>query len=146
MKIILIQNFKSLGKAGDIKEVSEGYARNFLFPKKLAEIATPEAMAEIGERKAKEKVEEETRLRKLCELAERLNGQTIALKSKEKKGKLFGSITPKKIIEELEKKDLAVEEKSIIIKEAIKKTGRYDIRIILEKNIEAKIELIVTGE
>ncbi|MDQ1284040.1 MAG: large subunit ribosomal protein [Patescibacteria group bacterium] len=146
MKIILLQDIKSLGKQNDIKDVSEGYARNFLLPKKLAAIATEEAVKIAETKKEEEKAAGKAKLEKLRELAEKLKNKRIVLKKREKKGKLFGSITAKDIASELEKENLAVPEKSIIIKEAIKKTGEYEIRITLAPEVEAKIKLEVTGE
>ncbi|OGI29502.1 MAG: 50S ribosomal protein L9 [Candidatus Moranbacteria bacterium RIFOXYA12_FULL_44_15] len=146
MKIILLQNINSLGKAGDVKDVSEGYARNFLLPKKLAAVATEEAIRETEAKKSAEKAIENTQLEKLRQLAKKLKDHKIILKSRAKGKKLFGSITVKNIIAEMEKADLAVSEKSIIIKEAIKKTGEYEIKIVLAPGIETKIKLEVTGE
>jgi large subunit ribosomal protein L9 len=146
MKVILLQNIKSLGKAGDIKEISDGYARNFLLPKKLAAIATPEMIQFAEEKKTEEKLAEVANLTKLRELAGKLKGQKITMKSKEKGGKLFGSITAKTIAAELQKENLAIEEKSIILDEAIKKTGEYEIKIILAPNVETAVKLEIIGE
>lgn len=146
MKIILLQDIKSLGKAGDIKNVSDGYARNFLLPKKLARLATEANVAEAETKRAQEKAAQEANLNNLQELAGKLNGKKIIIKSKEKGGKLFGSITAKDITQELAGENLAIPEKSIILDEAIKKTGSYRIKVKLADDIEADVQLEIAGE
>lgn len=146
MKVILTKDVKNLGRAGDVKDVAEGYARNFLIPKKLAEIATAEGVKEVEAKKASEQAKAEMEADKLRELAAKVKGKKIILKSKEKNGKLFGSITAKDIADELQRENLAVSTDCIIMKEALKKTGTYEIRIALSKDIESKIILEVSGE
>jgi large subunit ribosomal protein L9 len=146
MKVILLQDVKSLGKRGDVKDVAEGYARNFLFPKKMAEVATPEAVKSVEVRKAQEKAETEAHLEEMRKIAGALKEKTIVLKSKEKNGKLFGSITARDILHELKKENLEVEEKNIILKNPIKKIGAYEVEIELAEKIGTKIRLEVQGE
>ena len=146
MKIILLQNVKKLGRVGDIKEVAEGYARNLLFPKKLAEPATAEGVKNVEMRKAEERATEEAEKKRLLELATKLKNRKISLRMKAKDGKLFGSISAKNIAVELEKEDLAVPENCIILKEVLKKIGTYSVGIRLAKNIDTKIELEVSEE
>jgi large subunit ribosomal protein L9 len=146
MKIILLQDVKTLGKKGDVKDVSEGYARNFLISKKLAQIATEGAVKNVEAKKAQKNAFEKANLEKLRELAEKLKDRRIVLESREKKGKLFGSILAKDIALELKKENLEISEKSIILKETIKKIGEYKIEIRLEKDIKSQIILEVRGE
>ena len=146
MKVILLQNIKSLGQVGDIKDVADGYARNFLIPEKMAEVATEEAVKRAEAKKFQEKSQKEAEIDGLKTLAERISGKKIILKSKEKGGKLFGSITAKDIALALKKEGLEVSEKSIIIKKAIKKVGRYKIEISLDNGIQSKINLAVESE
>ncbi len=146
MKVILLQDIKSLGKKGDVKEVAEGYARNFLFPKKLAEIATQEGIKKSVETKEKERLEGEANREKIRELAVALKEKVVVLKSKEKGGKLFGSITAKDILRELQKEKFEVKEKNIILKSPIKKTGTYEINLEFEEKVGTKIQLVVQGE
>ena len=145
MKIILLENIKALGKKGDVKEVAEGYARNFLLPKNLAEFATEESIKKVELKKEKDQASEEAKLKELKDLAEKLKKQSVVISTKEKDGKLFGSITAKKIAKELEKEGLKVSENSIILKEAIKKTGDFEIQIKLAENLETKIKLEIKG-
>lgn len=145
MKVLLIQNVKNLGKKNEIKDVSEGYARNFLIPKKLAQAATEGAIRNVEILKAKEREEEAANLEKWKELAKKLENREIKLEAKEKGGKLFGSITAKNITQALENSGFDILEKSIIMKEAIRKTGEYKIEIKLAQNISARINLKVEG-
>lgn len=145
MKIILLQDVKSLGKKGEVKEVAEGYARNFLFAKNLAQIATPNAIKMVEAKNEKEKaqkIEEEKRLLALCE---KLKNKEIVILVKERKGKLFGSITAKQIVAELAKENLEILEKCIIMKSNIKKIGNYEVGIELSEKIKTEIKLEVKG-
>ena len=139
MQVILIENVKSLGKKGELKEVSEGYARNFLIPKKIAEIATEEAIEELKKNqdalKTKERQEEEM----LRKQASEIQGKKILIKAKAEKGKLFGSIGAREIVSELRKQGFDIQEKSITLKGIIKNTGEKEIFIDFGKNIKTKI-------
>lgn len=146
MKIILLEDLKTLGKKGDVKDVAEGYARNFLFPKKIAKLATEENIEENEQRKIQEKSGEEAKKGELKALAEKIKNKKIIIKSKEKNGKLFGSISAKDIAEALKKEGLSVLDKDIIINEVIKKTGEYEITVVLSPEIKTVIKLEVAGE
>ena len=146
MKIILTKDVKTLGKKGDIKEVADGYARNFLFPQKLAQAATEAAMKNVEVLKTKEKLEEQAHLEKLRKAADNLEGKEIILKAKEKGGKLFGSIAPKDIAKALKKEGFDILEKNIIIKEAIKKIGEHEVEVELTPGVKAKIKLVIQEE
>jgi large subunit ribosomal protein L9 len=145
MKIILLADIKTQGKKGDIKDVSEGYARNFLFPKKMAEAATGENIKNIEMKKIQERALEMAENQKNRELAEVLKNTKITIFAKEKGGKLFGSITVKQIIEELGKKELNILPESVIIKKAIKTIGEHEVEINLSRGISVKIKLEVKG-
>lgn len=146
MKIILLQAVKALGKKGDLKDVSEGYARNFLFPKGLAKTASEGAVREVQFEKEEEGRRLQLEAAMLQELAKKIKSHKISIRSKEKRGKLFGSIAKKQIASELRKKDLEVPEKCIIMEEAIKQTGKYEIEIRLSAQIKTKIEVEIVGE
>jgi len=145
MKIILLQEVKSLGKKGDIKEVSDGYARNFLLPKKLAAFATPEAIKKAEIDKIKQAQTKQDELEKYRQLAEKLKNLEITIAAKEKDGKLFGSVSAKEIAKELKNKNFDITEKSIKIDEAIKKIGNYKIKIELDHQIAVEIKIKVEG-
>jgi large subunit ribosomal protein L9 len=143
MKIILLAEVRNLGKRGELKEVSGGYAQNFLFPRKLAEIATPEAIEKIrlDHKVAQEKeMELEENFRKI---ASEIQKQKIILKAKAEKGKLFGRVGPKEISNELKRQNFDISEKSIILKEPIKSIGEKEITIDFGKNIKTKLIIFI---
>src|SRR3990167_5168862 len=98
MKVLLLKNVEDLGHQGEIKMVSAGYARNFLIPRGLADIATQELIDQIERRQKKREFQAEADLKQTEELAERLNGQTLEIKARaSEQGRLYASITPAKI-------------------------------------------------
>ena len=143
MKIILLQDVKSLGKRGEVKEVAEGYARNFLFAKKLAQIATPSTIKMAEERIEKERVQKKEEEKKIFALGEKLKNKEIVILAIDRKGKLFGSITAKQIVAELAKEDLEILEKSVMMKSNIKKVGEYEVDIELSEKLKVNIKIIV---
>jgi len=145
MKIVLLADIKNIGKVGDIKEVADGFARNFLFPKKLAEMATDSAIkkAELVKQKQSEIAKKD--LEATQDLASQLDGKEVVINAKAKDGKLFGSITAKNIVKELKTEKFEIKENSIIL-EPIKELGEYDFKIELEHGIEVSLRLIVKEE
>ncbi|MFH0969612.1 MAG: 50S ribosomal protein L9 [Patescibacteria group bacterium] len=141
MKIILLSDAKNLGRKGELKDVAEGYAMNFLLPKKLAEIATPEAIQRLKKEQEtiqqKNKNEEE----RLMKAAFNIQNKKIIIKAKAEKGKLFGSITTKDIANEIKNQDFEISEKNIILKEPIKSIGERKITIDFGKNIKTEVAL-----
>ena len=98
MKVILTQDVKSLGKKGELVNASDGYARNFLFPRKLAVEANAQAMNELKNRESAEKYRLETELKNAKEVAAKINGKTVKLTAKAGQGgKIFGSVTAKEV-------------------------------------------------
>ena len=146
MKIVLLNDVKGLGKSGEIKDVSEGYARNFLLPKNLARVGSEGAIKAANLEKEVELARQNEEKKVAREMAKKIGSEQIIIKTKAKAGKLFGSITKKQIIDELRKKNLEVPEKCVIMKEAIKKTGVYEIEIRLSGESRAKVKLEVSGE
>ena len=143
MKVILLQDIKSLGKRGDVKEVAEGYARNFLFVKKLAEIATNSGVKKVEAIKKKQVELQQMDLEKTQELASQLEGKAITINVKEKDGKLFGSVQAKDLLKELKKEDIIISEKSIVLDSPIKELGEYEVRVELDHGIESSIMVLV---
>jgi len=147
MKIVLTQDVKSLGKKGELVNVAEGYARNYLFPRKLAMEANAQAMAELKNREnaAKHKIAEETAAAR--QAAALLEGQTVRLVAKAgSQGRLFGSVTAKEVAEQLHKNlGVEVDRRKITI-EDIKNYGTYPAEIKLYSGISAKFYVLVTGE
>ena len=143
MKIILTKNVDNLGKIGDIKVVADGYARNFLLPKELAQTATAENVILVEKQKAKQREEEKKLTESYRKMAQSLDKAKINIQVKEKDGKLFGSVGSKDIAKAILDKYFEIPEKSIILKEPIKKIGEYSVKIILPGNISTDIKVIV---
>lgn len=147
MRVILLQDIEKLGKKYDLKEVADGYARNFLIPKGLAQKATPQALKWLETQKeiAEKKAEEE--LKKFQELASRLDGLEVifALRVGDSQ-QLFESVTSQKISEKLKEMGFDVKKSQIALEKPIKELGEFPVKIQLEHNLEAEIKVIVTEQ
>lgn len=139
MRIILLENIKNLGKKDEVKEVAEGYAINFLFPKRLAAIATPEEIDKLKERQKKIEKERKIEEEKLKKIANEIRNKKITITAKTEKEKLFGSIGKKEICKELKNLNFNISEQSILLEDPIKTTGEKEITIDFGKNIKTKI-------
>jgi len=149
MKVILLKDVKNLGKAWDIKEVSDGYARNFLFPNNLAQVATPDLIKKSETQKADLVKKAEADLEKAEALASELDDFVIKIKAKANEdGKLFGSINPEMIREALinEKVNIGGIQSKDISTENIKEIGEHKVTINLPHGLEAVIVVIVEKE
>lgn len=137
MKVILLQDIKGSGKRDDIINVSDGYARNFLFPKKLAVEATPGAQKEIERKRAAEAAREAERRANAEEKAKQLKGKTINLAVKcGEKGRLYGSITTAEIAEQLKKQHgIEVDKKKIDLTDPIRNVGDTTVSVWLYSGI-----------
>ena len=145
MKVILIQDVKSLGKKGEMVNVSDGYARNFLLPRKLAVEANAQAMTELRlrEQAAKHKIEVETKAAR--DAAALLEGKTVHISAKAgASGKLFGSVTSKEVAEAVKTQFGVEADRRKISMEDIKAFGTYEAEIKLYTGISAKIYVQVT--
>ena len=143
MKVILLQDVKGSGKKNDVIEVSDGYARNCLFKKKLAVEATSNAVN--GQKKAAEfhKAEE---VKKWKDVAASLNGKEITCYVKcGENGKFFGSVTSKEIADNLVGLGYDVDKRKVILKDAIKSAGVYPVEIKFLPDVTAKIKVKVAG-
>jgi large subunit ribosomal protein L9 len=147
MKVIFVKNINGIGKIGDIKEVKDGFARNFLLPQKIVRQATDETIEEIAadnERKVKNKVKA---VKKYHELAKKINNLKLIIQVKaDDKKKLFGSVNGLAISEELKKRHYDIEPKFIKLEEPIKSLGYYDIDLDFGAGVTAKLGLTVTRE
>ncbi len=145
MKVIFIQDVRGVAKRYDIKDVSDGYARNFLFANKLAEIATPAAIKQLESMKAEHEKEDKEAYRHLEELAQKIAATKIqfALKA-DKSGVVFGSVNKESILKALrEHKLISAERVDIDLKYPIKELGEYVVPIDLKKGITAKLGVVV---
>ena len=146
MKVILTQDVKSLGKKGELVNASDGYARNFLFPRKLAVEANAQAMNELKNRESAEKYRLETELKNAKEVAAKINGKTVKLTAKAgQSGKIFGSVTAKEIAQEIKKQyGFDIDKRKIHLDTDIKAFGGYHIEVKLYNGITAKLAVSVT--
>ena len=147
MKVLLIRNVEKVGSRGEIVEVSEGYARNFLLPRKLAAMATEGVREYAGRlRKAEEKRRGEEEA-KLDELAGRLEGAACSVgRRAHEDGKLFGSVTAADIADALSAQGLEVERKSVLLPEPIKTVGVFPVTVKPGASREATVKVSVVRE
>jgi len=148
VKVVFLEDVPNVAETGEMKEVADGYARNFLLPKKLAVLADSKAALLVEaqlKKKARLQAETEAEMR---ELARQLEGQEIVLKARAgARDRLYGSITNADIAEELENSaGLVVDKRKIELDESIHELGSYEIGIRLTKDIIPKIKLTVVGE
>jgi large subunit ribosomal protein L9 len=147
MKVILNQDVIGLGEEGDIKEVADGYARNFLLPKKLAVPHTREFLVALEHKRASIDKRKEGKRLEAASLKERLEAEEIRFSMPAgENGKLFGSVNNTNVAVELEKKGFSIEKKRIEIPDhTIRSVGIYKIRIRLYDKEEATMKLVVEG-
>ncbi|MGC8705600.1 MAG: 50S ribosomal protein L9 [Desulfurella sp.] len=144
MRVVLLEDIENLGLAGDVLDVKDGYARNFLFPRKLALKATKENVKLIEEKRNSIIKRAQKRLQLEQAKKEQLDGLTIELKAKTGEGgKLFGSIGTNDIYTALKEKQIEIDKKSIRLEDPIKQIGEYEVTISLYRDIKAKIKVIV---
>ncbi len=148
MKVLLLQDVKGVGDAGQIKEVAEGYARNYLIPKKLATAATPAALKEHEQRQAAERKRQAAVDNEMRGLGKKISETAVTVRSKVGEGgKLYGSITTGDVAEALEKQlGQAVDRRKIEIEEPIRHIGEYKVPVKLSKNVSSTVTVIVEGE
>lgn len=146
MKVVFIRNVVNVGKAGDIKEVSDGFARNFLIPQGLAEQATPMALQNAVTKAKERDLQTQRELENAQKTAEQLEGREIVISSKAQNGKLFGSISAQNIASKLKEDGIAVQEGDIVVEKPIKEVGEHMIKLRLRHGIEAEIKVIVEAK
>lgn len=147
MKVILIKNVPNLGKAGEVKQVSDGYARNYLFPNKLVKIASELTVREMEQKKNSQLKAVENRAKKFKAIAKKINNIKIIVKAKaDEKKTLFGSINAEKIADELGSRNYKIESKYVKLEQPIKSLGYYDVLIDFGAGVTAKVGLTVTRE
>jgi large subunit ribosomal protein L9 len=144
MRVIFLQDVQRVGKRHDIKNVSDGYAANFLLPRKLAVSATPSAIAELERRKKEVVVQKEIQEDLLIKNLEEIKGKVVTIKEKaDAKGHLFASVHKKEIIEAMKTEHHAdISEEFIILEKPIKAVGEFEIPIVV-KNKKSSFKLIV---
>lgn len=147
MKVILLHEVKSLGKKGDLVSVSDGYARNFLFPKKLAKEANAQAMNEYKNAEDSKNYKIATQKAQANHHKSQLDGKTITMKAKGSGEKLFGSITAKDIASAIKQEfEISVDKRKVVLNKDIKSFGKYTAEVKLYTGISAKINIEVVEE
>lgn len=147
MKVILTQDVKSLGKKGELVNTSDGYARNYLFPRKLAVEANSQAMTELKNREDSKKHKIAVETEEAKKAASLINGKTIQLTAKAGKGgKLFGSVTAKEIAAAMKKEFNIDTDKRKISVDDIKAFGTYKATVKLYQGVSADFSVMVTEE
>ena len=148
MKVILLEDVKSLGKKGDVCEVSDGYARNFIIPRKKGLEATSENLNDLKLKKANEEKIAKENLENAKALAGSLAEKNITLKVKVGEGgKLFGAISSREIAAAvLEQTGLDVDKKKIVLAEPIKTLGKHEIKVKLHRDVTANLTVNVVEE
>ena len=147
MKVILIKEVENLGGIGDVKEVADGYARNFLIPGGYVEIATKSAVEQAEKIKAKKEMFAKEDLKDAEKIAQKPEGVSVVIKAKaDDSGKLYASIKTGEISKELGKKGFEINKNKIVIEEPIKEAGDYEVIINLEHGLETRIGVVVESD
>ncbi len=140
MKVILLADVKGTGKKGDIKEVSDGYARNFLFKKNLAKEADSVSVNNLKMQNEAAAFHKQEEINRNTELAKQMNLAEVTVKVKcGEKGRIFGSVTSQEIADGLAAIGYEIDKKKIIVKDPIKNLGIYRVDVKLMPNISTKI-------
>jgi len=147
MKVILQKDIPSLGDAGDIKEVAEGYARNYLLPKKLVIVANESSKKAIDHQMKLIKIKKDKRKKTSEQLAASMSNIEITIPAQVgEEGKLFGSITSMDIAKELKAKGFDIDKRKILLDSPIKSEGEFKVAIKLEEGLSATVKVIVVKE
>lgn len=148
MKVILLQDIKSVGKKDDIINANDGYARNFLFPKNLALEATKDNLLKLQAKKDSKKHKKNLEIEEFKKQADKIKDITLEIKVKAgANGKIFGGVTSKEISEELKKQyKMEIDKKKIILKETIKNIGRFSVDIKFGDGVSTNLTLDIKPE
>ena len=148
MKVILLDNIKGVGKKDEIINASDGYARNYLFPKKLAVEATKENLGKLESKNEANKFKKQNEKNDAIEVANKLKELVLTIKVKAgENGKIYGGVTSKEISENLkEQYKIEIDKKKIEVKETIKNIGRFTINIKLYEGVNAKLTVNIIAE
>ena len=146
MKVIFLQDVPNVARAGEIKEVADGYGRNFLIPRNLALLASPSVISMAKMQRRIEEQKQDTDTAKLVEIAEQIEGKEVSLQARAgSKERLYGAITASDIASELESTTgIVVDKRKIELGEPIRQIGSYEVPIRLTKDIIPKIKVTVT--
>lgn len=147
MKVIFLKDVKGTGKKGEIKEISDGYARNFLFPKKLAVVASEGNLNTLNEQQKKQEEQEAEKLHIANELKGKLEAITLPFTTKVgKEGKVFGSVTSKQISEQLRSQGIDIDKKQVLLSDPIRLVGTTPVAVKVHPKVTATVRVSVTEE
>lgn len=146
MRVIFLQDVQNLGKKFEIKEVADGYARNFLLPKKLAVFATFQEIEKIKQQQRIEIFRNKKRTKEKIKMAKILENLKIVFQEKATiDGKLYGSVNKEKIAEKLKEKNLEISVDKIDLFQPLKTVGDYEVKINLSPEIQTKIKVSINS-
>jgi len=147
MKVILMTDVPALGQRGETRDVANGYARNFLLPRKLAVPATPANLKNVEHLKRQRAREEDRALELAKATAGRIEGLTLAVTARASDdGRLYGSVSPQDVVEFLEKHEVSVEKRRVVMDEPIKAVGDYKVPVRLHGDVTAALTVTVKAE
>ena len=147
MKVILMTDVPALGQRGETRDVANGYARNFLLPRKLAVPATPANLKNVEHLKRQRAREEERALETAKATAERIEGLTLAVTARASEdGRLYGSVSAQDVVEFLERHKISVEKRRVAMDEPIKAVGDYKVLVRLHGDVTAALTVTVKAE
>ncbi|MBO9315815.1 MAG: 50S ribosomal protein L9 [Chloroflexus sp.] len=148
MKVLLLQDVEHLGKAGEIKDVSGGFGRNYLLPKGFAVLATKSHIKQAEERLAAQRRRAEAARREAEALAAKLSALTLTFTAKVgEQDRLYGSVTNADIAAKLrEEVGIEIDRRKIMLEDPIKRTGEYEVPVELASGITATLKVVVVGE
>ncbi|MBR2967311.1 MAG: 50S ribosomal protein L9 [Clostridia bacterium] len=147
MKVILIKDVKAQGKKGDVIEVSDGYARNFLLKNKLAIEANSVNLNSLKVSQAAADHRKEVEKAEAKKIAEKISGMTVTIKLKvSETGKIFGALNTQAIADALKKEGVEIDKKKIVLPEPIKSVGSHTVTVKPYAEISAKLKVVVEGE
>ena len=145
MKVILLADVKGQGKKNDVIEVSDGYGKNFLIPRKLAKVADAQSLNDVKVKESARLYRIETEKKEAQALAEKLKTLVVKIPaSSGSDGRLYGSITSKDITEQLQKEHgIAIDKRKLVMNDPIKAYGKYEVDVKLYTEVTGKINVLV---
>jgi len=147
MKVILKKDFRTLGRSGDIKQVKDGYARNYLLPRGIAEVATDGAIKSWKSAEDKRKKKREQENKALSAIAEKISQITLSFTRKvNEDGIMFGSVAKGDIVKSLKAADVEIKREMIDLPSSIKAVGNFEVSVYLNADVSAKIKVTVVAQ
>ena len=147
MKVLLTSDVKKLGWLGDVVEVTEGYARNYLLPQNLAVAATKSSIKAIEKKKAEHNASRQMERKRLEQIAQKVEGAEVVLSAKaNEQGHLFGSISEADIASNLRSQGFEIADDLVDLGVHIKQVGTSDVKLLFDKDLTATIKVVVVAE